>query len=325
MTNWLTCIDVDVARGLFAVGREDGVVILSELATGRPLWVERLHERRVSTVAFDEGRLWTAGFDGAVVSTDLNGGESRRRFDAGHGRVLSLRAGREAVVTVGGDGNARLWDPATLEVAQTLDEKRFGPACSVAVTPDWVAIGYQSGHVGLWKPTAPAASALTAGWQYDGWFQPAGRSLLYAIAVSPSGRLAAFARDRAVCLFEPGEWPLVARLPVPVACNDLQFDSTGDTLIGACSDREVRVWGRQPMAGSRHGHWPTHPAWLGEGMRPGEWRQELIFSGARFVGDDQVIAASFDGAVRLFPSRGLSASPLRVARYGGEAPGGWEG
>ena len=95
-------------------------------------------------------------------------------------------------------------------------------------------------------------------------------------------------------------------------------------LLGACSDREVRVWGWQPMAGSRHGHWSSAPAWLGEGMRPGEWRQEMIFSGARYAGDDRVVATSFDGAVRLFPSRGLSADPTRVAQYGEEAPGGWE-
>jgi hypothetical protein len=59
-------------------------------------------------------------------------------------------------------------------------------------------------------------------------------------------------------------------------------------------------------------------------MLRGEWRQELIFSGARFVGDDQVIAASFDGAVRLFPSRAPSVSPLRVARYGEDSAVGWE-
>jgi WD40 repeat protein len=325
MTNWLTCVGVDVAQGLFAVGREDGTVILSELSTGRPLWVERLHERRVSAVVFDKGRLWTAGFDGIVASSGLTVGGPRLRFEAGHGgRVLSLRVGHGALATVGDDGHARLWDPATLKAVQALDERRYGPAYSVAVTPGWIAVGYEKGYVGIWKPSDPSAPVLAAGWQYEGSFQPAGRSLLYAIAVSPSGHLAAFARDRAVCLHEPGEWTPVARLPVPVACNDLQFNSNGTTLIGACSDREVRVWGSQPMEGSRHGHWPTHPTWLGEGMLPGEWRQELIYSGARFVGDDRVIASSFDGAVRLFPSRGPSVSPLRVARQGGDAPGGWE-
>ena len=324
MTNWLTCVDVDVAQGLFAVGRQDGTVILSELTTARPLWSERLHGARVSAVVFDAGRLWTAGFDGAVVYTDLSQVRPRLRFDAGHGRVLSLRAGLGALMTAGDDGAARLWDPETLKAAQTLDEKRFGPAYSVAVTPGWITVGYENGYVGVWVPSDPAAPPLAAGWQYEGCFQPPGRSLLYAIAVSPSGCLAAFARDRAVSLHEPGEWTPVARLPIPVACNDLQFNSAGTTLIGACSDREVRVWEPRPVAGSRHGLWPTYSSRLGEGMQRGEWRQELIFSGARFVGDDQVIASSFDGAVRLFPSRGPSVSPLRVAQYGGDSPVGWE-
>lgn len=245
------------------------------------------------------------------------------RFDAGHGRILSLRAGRGALVTVGDDGYARLWDATTLAAAQSLDENRFGPAYSVALTPDWIAIGYESGHVGIWKPTAAATTILAAGWQYEGHFQPNGRGPLYAIAVSPSRELVAFARDRAVGLHEPGEWPQIQGLPIRLACNDLQFNSTGTLLAGACSDREVRLWDWKPKVGRQHAHWTYLPKWRGEGMQRDAWRKEMIFSGARFAGDDRIIAASFDGAVRLYSADGWSASPLRIAWQGHEVPGGW--
>lgn len=298
--------------------------MISELDTARPLWIERLHDQRVSAVGFDDGLLWTAGFDGIVVAWDLELGQVRLSFDAGHGRILSLRSGYGALATVGDDGHARLWDPATISVAQSLDEKRFGPAYSVALTPDWIAIGYESGHVAIWKPAVPATTILGAGWQYEGDFQPNGRGPLYAIAVSPSRQLVAVARERAVGLHEPGEWPQIQGLSIPVACNDLQFNSTGTLLAGACSDRQVRLWDWKPKVGRQHAHWTYLEKWLGEGMQRDPWRREMIFSGARFAGDDRIIAASFDGSVRLYPADRWATSPLRIAWQGLEVPGGWE-
>lgn len=323
MSIWLTCIDTAPDRGLFAVGRVDGAVIIADLETGRPRWAEPLHGERVSAVAFADGLLWTAGFDGRVAAWDLEGSEVRRRFDAGHGRVLSLCPAGDALLTAGDDGNVRVWEPETGSEARILDEKRFGGSYAIAATPEWIAIGYESGDVGVWRPSAASESVAAADWQYEGHFQPAGRGPLYAIAVSPPGGLAAFARDRAVCLHEPGEWPQVARLPIPLACNDLRFNSKTTLLIGACSDREVKLWGMTPMVGSRHGHWTTVPASCGEGMRGEDWRQEMIFSGAGFAGDDRILAASFDGAVRVFSSQGF-ISPLRTARLGDPEPSGWD-
>src|SRR6185312_8919716 len=40
---WLTCIDVAADRNLFAVGRQDGVVIIADLASGQPRRAEPLH------------------------------------------------------------------------------------------------------------------------------------------------------------------------------------------------------------------------------------------------------------------------------------------
>lgn len=242
---WLTCLDVALDRNLFAVGRRDGMVIIADLASGQPQRLERLHGDRVSSVVFDGTVLWTAGFDGQVVAWDLTLGEVRRRFDTGHGRVPMLRmAGPGRLLTVGDDGNARLWDKAGGAALQVLDEKRFGAACSVAATPGWIAIGYRDGHSGFWEP---AGAGAVGPWAYAGHLQSGGRSgsAVSAIAVNAAGSLAAFARDRRVTIYTPGTWRPVAELETDLACNDLQFDSAGEALVGACSERRVRLWRRE--------------------------------------------------------------------------------
>jgi hypothetical protein len=61
---------------------------------------------------------------------------------------------------------------------------------------------------------------------------------------------------------------------------------------------------------------------FGAGMERGQWEQTLIYSGARFAGDDRVIATSFEGTVQLFQASARFDSP-RVARFGAPNPGGW--
>jgi len=329
---WLTCLDVDLGHDRFAVGRQDGTVIIAALATGAPQHCERLHRDRVSEVVFDGHLLWTAGFDGEVVAWDLALGAMRRRFDAGHGRVLALgMAGPDRLLTAGDDGHVRLWDKAGGAALQVLDEKRFGAAYSVAATAGWIAIGYRDGHSGFWEPSAAGAAAP---WAYAGHLQSGGRvgSPVYAIAVSPAGSLVAFARDRRVTLYTPGTWSRVAELECDLACNDLQFDSKGEALVGACSERRVRLWQckpadapAQPPASGRGpvAHWDRFGDWFGAGMERGEWSQTLIYSGVRFAGDDRIIATSFDGTVQLFQRGGRRLSPHRIARFGGASGRGW--
>jgi hypothetical protein len=312
---WLTCLDVATDAGAFAVGRQDGVVLLVDVATGVPRWRHRHHEGRLSGVVLDGPTVWTAGFDGRVVACDRDTGAVLRRLDAGHGRVLGLRpAGPEHLVTVGDDGHARLWDRAGAAV-QELDETRFGAAYSVAVTPEWIAIGYQDGHVAVWLPD-PASG----GWRYDGHLEPAGRrgSPVHAVAAGPAGDLVAFGRDRRVTLHRPGSWQRVAEFEIDVACNDLQFGPSGDDLLGACSDRLVQRW-RRPGAGP----WNTVGDRFGAGPGGEPWAREMIYSGVRRVGDDGVLATSFDGTAQLFRAADRSA-PARVARLGAGEPSGWQ-
>jgi hypothetical protein len=333
---WLTCIDVAADRNLFAVGRQDGVVIIADLASGQPRRMEPLHRDRVSRVVFDGALLWTAAFDGQVVAWDLALGEVRRRFDAGHGRVLALRlAGPDRLLTAGGDGNVRLWDKAGGAALQVLDEKRYGAAYSVAALPGWVAIGYQDGHSCFWEPATAGAAGP---WAYAGHMQSAGRtgSPVYSIAVNASGTLVAFARDRRVTIYTPGTWRAVVDLECDLACNDLQFDSAGEALLGACSERRVRRWRREPVQtpspqSSKQqrqvqrgpvARWNRFGDWFGAGMERGKWEQTLIYSGARFAGDGRIIATSFDGTVQLFQGN-ARLDPHRVARFGVPNPSGW--
>jgi hypothetical protein len=335
----LICLDVDLGRNRFAVGREDGTVIIADLATGTPQRSERLHSDWVSKVVFDGDVLWTAGCDGEVVAWDLALGEVRRRFDAGHGRVLALgMAGPDRLLTAGDDGNARLWDKAGGAALQVFEEKRFGRAYSVAATAGWIAIGYRDGHSGFWEPSAAGAAAP---WTYAGHMLSAGRSgsPAYAIVVSPAGNLVAVARDRRVTLYTPGTWSPVAELQCDLACNDLQFDSKGEVLVGACSERRVRLWRRKLVEAPAHqskrrqrrsprpsgpvASWDRFGDWGGAGMERGQWQETLIYSGARFAGDGQALATSFDGTVQLFHLDGPVLRLHRMARFGASSPGEW--
>jgi WD40 repeat protein len=324
VTNWLTCLDVSTQPGLFAVGRLDGTVIVADLATGQPRSVVRHHTDRVSALCFLDDLLWTAGFDGAVMALDLLQGGVVRRFDPGHGCVRALRpAASDLLITAGDDGHARLWPRDGGGALQTLDETRHGPAYCVIVLKDWIAIGYRNGCVGLWEPSA--SDGQPTAWAYAGQMEPPGRrgSPVYAIAGSPADACVAFARDRRVTLCTPGDWRRVAELETDLACNDIQFASTGNALVGACSERHVRVWNSQPMAGHGGGHWNRYGKMLGLGMAGSPWEQELVYSGARFAGDDRVIATSFDGTVQLFDLARPGLSPHRVARFDGPTPSGW--
>jgi WD40 repeat protein len=324
MTNWLTCLDVSAVSGLFAVGRSDGTVIVAELASAEPRWIVRHHTDRVSGVCFVDDVVWTTAFDGALMALDPASGDVARRIDTGHGCVRSLRpAGADQLITGGDDGHARLWRRDDGGAVQTLDEKRHGPAYSACVAKDWIAIGYRNGWVALWEPAN--ADGAPAAWAYAGQMQPAGRrdTPVYAIAASPTGDCVAFARDSRVTLCTPGEWRRIAELDTDLACNDLHFASSGKALAGACSERHVRIWDNQPMAGNAPGHWNRFGRSVGAGMERGKWSQELVYSGVRFAGDDQAIATSFDGTVQLFAPSRPGLSPQRVAEFGGSAPSGW--
>ncbi len=60
---------------------------------------------------------------------------------------------------------------------------------------------------------------------------------------------------------------------------------------------------------------------LGAGTERLQWEETMIYSGARFAGDDRIIATSFDGTVQLLV-RARWERP-RVARFGVANPQGW--
>jgi hypothetical protein len=69
--------------------------------------------------------------------------------------------------------------------------------------------------------------------------------------------------------------------------------------------------------------WDQFGDYFGAGMERGQWDERLIYSGARFAGDDRIIATSFDGTVQLFALGEAVISPQHVARFGGAIPSGW--
>ncbi|WP_078618114.1 MULTISPECIES: helix-turn-helix domain-containing protein [unclassified Streptomyces] len=266
-------------------GSADRTVRLWRVRDGRST-VLRGHADAVLGVAFaPDGRsVASGGADRTVRIWDVTGrdgdgdgdGDGDETVLRGHSddvNAVAYTRDGTAVVSVSGDGTAKVWDTAGNRVTETLTG-HTDYVLAVAVGPgSRLATGSFDRSAVLWDPGrgawtarpftelresafAPGGGLLAAAgadgtvrlWHRRG-HRPAGvlrghRGAVFAVAFSPGARLLASAgADRTVRLWDP-----VRRRPVATLRGHdgsvfaVAFSPDGRTLASASADRTVRLW-----------------------------------------------------------------------------------
>ena len=137
---------------------------------------------------------------------------------------------------------------------------------------------------------------------------------IYAVAISPDGRLIAAggwtaqpgSPDEYVYLFDTISGALAARLgPLPNAVNDLAFSPDGEELAaGLLRTNGVRLWSR-PFAGK-----PRADT---------DYAADVYAVTFDPSGSGRLAASSYDGSIRLY-EKGLALPPKRAKAPGGAKP-----
>lgn len=201
----------------------------------------RGHCAAVYAVAFrpDGERMASASFDHTIKIWNANSGRAMKTFTGHRDKVLALAYSSDGrqLASAGLDGTIRLWDTAAGRERACLSSRN---ACvqAVAFTPDGkrsIACG-DAGVAEVWR-TEDGELERTIRVEPE-------RMPLYAVAVSPNGRLLAVAGfDGRIRLHDlaTGQLRRICQGHAD-AVYGLAFSPDGDRLVSGSVDRTVRCW-----------------------------------------------------------------------------------
>ena len=232
--------------GAVASGGEDGRIAVwpADPRAGRPLRVLDGHAAPVAGLAWRDGVLASAAWDGTVRL--WREGEAPRVLEGHRGNVNAVVFRADGVpVSAGFDGTLRAWrEDGTADVVA-----EFGlPRNALAALPDGgLAVGGVDGAVHVVAPDGAVREAFT------------GARPIVALAANASGTLlAAAGLGGSVAVIALPEGRLLHTLDGPgTPVWSAAFDADGRTLWTGGADRRVRRWdavaGRAPGAGGEAG------------------------------------------------------------------------
>ena len=267
-----------------AVGDEIHVVRLARSLDGATVAASLGPIRRLAASP-DERLLALGREDGTIVVWDVPAGRVLQTL-SGHGLAVFGVAfvpgpGGARLVSVGGDGLIKIWDPeAGGQPLRTL-AGRAGAVYSVAVRPDGrqIATGGEDGLVRTWDPATgradlppldhgasvsalaydPTGTALASGGMdrtVRVWSATSGRRRLgplshphqlTSLAFSPDGRLLAGgggATDMGgrILIWDASSGTISAKVECPRGVDSLSFSSDSRRIATCGSDSVVQVW-----------------------------------------------------------------------------------
>ncbi len=284
-----------------ATGGWDGMIRLSDSATGHTRLTFRNHGQPISSVAFDRDGSRVVSAAGGILGLgkgdvriwDPDTGRERVVLNVGTNPVSVATFspdGSRVVSAVGGmywtgPGQVKLWDAATGRETASAP----GPVknvISLAYSPDGRRVATVGADPGIRLRDPGDGLKLVGTLGDDGWYRN--------VAYSHDGRLVAAASfsDPTIRVFDTASRRELGRLSGHgVAVHGLSFDASGARLASAGSDAAVKLWDLhtfQELLSLRH-------------------HNEEVYC-VSFSPDGRLLAsAGLDGAIRI---RGLASASL---------------
>ena len=190
-----------------ATGGDDGLAIVWDLASGKPLLTLTGHEGPVRFLSFspDGTRLATGSLDGTVRIWDAVSGQWLQTFSGHEGFVADVEFSPDGkrLLTGSGDATAKVWDILTGKELLTL-RGHISTVFFVDFSPDGtrVATGSTDGNAKVWDASTGQVLLTLPGFVVE--FAPDGKSLMAISIADMVGRgffldvqeLTALARSR---------------------------------------------------------------------------------------------------------------------------------
>jgi WD40 repeat protein/serine/threonine protein kinase len=222
-----------------ASASQDKTVRIWDRASGETLHVLRGHADEVYSLAYSADGKWlaTGGSEGTIKVWDPLAGVKEMTLTGHSGWVRGLAFAPEGkyLFSGGTDGTLRRWDLSTRSGTILLahrDSMRAMAYCPTPARGGVIVAGSSDGVLQIHDLTKVVRTL------------PAHAGFVFAIAVSPNGKLLASAGlDRIIKIWDTSTWKLRATLTGHLSdVYSLAFNADATRLVSGSSDRTVRVW-----------------------------------------------------------------------------------
>ncbi|MBD2459366.1 NACHT domain-containing protein [Nostoc sp. FACHB-87] len=266
---------------LLAVGDDNGIVRLWEIASKKELWIRQEHTSRVNSVVFspDCQTLVSASNDKTIKIWNSRTGKCRTSL-LGHThrvRAVTFSPDGNILASAGDDQCVKLWDMHTTECLRTLQEHNNSvSSLAFSLDGETLASGSDDQTVNLWNIHTSQCLKKLSGHTDS----------ILSVTFSPDGQmLASGSVDQSVRLWNISDGKCVKILQGHTNwVRSVAFSPNGQTLASGGNDKTIKLWNINTGESlkSFHGH-------VG-------WVRSITFSP-----DGQIIAsASSDESVRLW-------------------------